>query len=363
MKLLYIALCDLEEKSQIGIKKKIKNQINSLKETGTVYLYTQKGFMHCIYEDETILMKKVLLTYADIYADIYAFIIKEQIENVYIRYLQTNPWLNQLLRNLKQLGTRVILEFPTIPYDEELKGRVELEEDVVYRGQLKKYVKMSTNYNGLKNVFGIPSIPLQNGIDVSQIQIKKRVTTDTINLLAVATMNYWHGYDRLIKGLVNYYKKGTPDIILRFTLIGAGSETGYYQSLIDKNGIEDYVKQKGAMYKEELEAEYDNADIAIGTLGMYRINVENASPIKTKEYCARGIPVLLGHEDLAFDKNLDFICKVPNNDTDIDIEEIIRFYEKFKKNGSGEKIRQYALDFLTWDQILKPVKKYYQNRR
>ena len=123
------------------------------------------------------------------------------------------------------------------------------------------------------------------------------------------------------------------------------------------------MKQKGAIYNEELEAEYAKADIAIGVLGMYRINMENASPIKTKEYCARGIPVIVGREDLAFDKDFDFVCKVPNNDTDIDIEEIIRFYTRFKENSSSEKIRQYALDYLTWDQIFKPVKKYYQNRR
>lgn len=359
MKLLYIALCDLGDAGQSGIKKKIENQIKCFKKEYDIYLVTQLNWFFCIYHDKDLVEKKALLTFEDIYHNINNYIKENSIDCVYIRYLRTNMWMNELLKKLKKSGVKVIIEFPTIPYDIEIQGSTELEEDMLYRNKLKKYVKMSTNYNGLKSVFGIPSIPLHNGINLEDIPLKKENQSEEINLIAVATMNYWHGYDRLIKGLANYYKKDDVKKIIKLVLVGSGNETSKYQNLIKQNNLNEYVSLKGAIFDEGLDEEFNNADIAVGVLGQYRKNADAASPIKTKEYCSRGIPMILGHKDLAFEGDLPFIYHVANDDTDINIEEIIQFYLQCKENCSGKEIRSYSEINLTWDRILKPVKDYF----
>jgi glycosyltransferase involved in cell wall biosynthesis len=355
--LLYIATCDINADGYLGVKKKINNQLKVFHNKYTTYLFTQKNSMYYFYREQELLEKKVLLTSADVYEFINQIIKKNSIECIYIRYIHSNKWFVDFLKINKNL--KIILEFPTIPYDEEYKGSIELEEDLRYRRKLKKYVSMTSNYNGLKSVYGIPSIPLNNGIDLTDIPIKKSLKSDNITLIAVATMSFWHGYDRLIKGLANYYaEQFNTKVYLK--LVGNGSEIIKYKNLVEQLSLQNYVEFKGALNGQALNEEFDNADIAVGTLGMFRNNANEASPIKTKEYCARAIPIILGHKDLAFEDDLSFIYREKNDDTDININNIIQFYNHFLNSSSHNEIRSYAEERLTWDNILVPVIEFYK---
>lgn len=359
MKLLYIALCNINDDGQAGVKRKIENQIMSFQKEYNTYLITQKNLFYCIFHNNDLIGKRVLLSFEDIYKETYSFIVDNEINYVYIRYLRTNMWMNIFLRRLKKLGVKVVIEFPTIPYDNEIAGTIDLEEDILFRNKIKKYVKLSSNYNGLSTVYGIPSISLHNGINIDDIPIKKEKNTEEIVLIAVSTMHYWHGYDRLIKGMANYYANKDVEHIVKLVLIGSGQETEKYNQLIKQNNLSEYVFLKGAIYNKSLDDEFDNADIAIGVLGQYRKNADEASPIKTKEYCARGLPIVIGHNDLAFCEKLPFIHHVANDDTDINIDDIVKFYIRYKDKCSSKEIRQYAEQNFTWDRILKPIKDYF----
>lgn len=350
MKLLYIALCDLCANGEAGIRKKVWGQLKSLSKRFDTYLVSWENFIITTYHGEEKTDKKVLLSYADIYGYIGKMVADAGIDIVFIRYLQTNPWLNQFLKEMKKRQVKVILEFPTIPYEEELKGRVELEEDTIYRGELKKYVRYSTNYNGLSNVFGIPSVSLHNGVNIEDIPVKNDSRSEGIGLIAVAGMNFWHGYDRLIQGMADYYSNdGTGKEKVFLKLVGSGKEIPHYRDLILENRLSDYVCLEGMKSGAELDALYDKSDIAVGSLGMYREHMTTNSAIKTKEYCARGIPIILGSEDLAFPGALPFVHRVPNDASPIDIEGIVAFYKKFKGEGNRMDIRAYAEEYLTWD--------------
>lgn len=271
---------------------------------------------------------------------------------IFLRYIQTNFWLNDFLKHMKKKNKIVIIDFPTIPYDEELKGRVELEEDKIYRGKLKKYVKYSTNYNGLDTVFGVSSFKFHNGINLEDIPMKKYTESKDLRLIGVATMTLWHGYDRLISGMADYYNMGMNGINgvkVRLKLVGLGKEIPRYKDLISKYGLDKYIQLLGIKEKEQLAEEFDNSDIAIGSLGMFRSKMEAASPIKTKEYCARGIPIVLGYEDLAFSEKLDFIYRVPNDESSIDVYKIIEFYKDYILKKDKDDMREYARQYLTWD--------------
>lgn len=359
MKLLYIALCNINDDGQAGVKRKIENQLKCFQKEYDTYLITQKNLFYSIFHNNDLIDKRALLSFEDIYNETFGFIVDNEINYVYIRYLRTNMWMNIFLKRLKKLGVKVVIEFPTIPYDIEIAGTIDLEEDMLFRNKIKKYVKMSTNYNGLSTVYGIPSISLHNGINIDDIPIKKDKQSEEIVLIAVSTMHYWHGYDRLINGIANYYANKDVKHIVRLVLIGSGQETSKYSNLIKQNNLNEFVTLKGAIYNEPLDDEFDKANVAIGTLGMYRNKSDEASPIKTKEYCARGIPVILGHKDLAFEDNLPFIHHVTNDDADINIDEIVQFYLQCRERSSSRDIRKYAEQNFTWDRILSPVIEYF----
>ncbi len=63
-----------------------------------------------------------------------------------------------------------------------------------------------------KTIFQVPTIQISNGIDAKAISIRQKVAADeNIHLIGVATLSFWHGYDRVIEGLHKYYKNGNPN--------------------------------------------------------------------------------------------------------------------------------------------------------
>ena len=47
----------------------------------------------------------------------------------------------------------------------------------------------------------------------------KNDTSKELNLIGVAEIHQWHGFDRIIKGLANYYSK-RQDYIVKFHVVG-----------------------------------------------------------------------------------------------------------------------------------------------
>jgi hypothetical protein len=55
-----------------------------------------------------------------------------------------------------------------------------------------------------------------------------------------------------------------------------------------------------------------HADVAIGTLALYREGLHEASPLKVREYLARGIPTIIGYKDTDFPDQVSFLLEIPN---------------------------------------------------
>jgi glycosyltransferase involved in cell wall biosynthesis len=186
---------------------------------------------------------------------------------------------------------------------------------------------------------------LGNGIDEGEIQFVPKVDgNNLINLLFIGSPNMkWHGIERLIKSfeqasnkekfmlhIVGYENKGcTNDDNIKF-----------YGFVNDKNKIEDL---------------FSKADIGIGTLALFKNDMMEAAPLKTRHYVAKGLPVIIGYDDVDLDEELPFVLKVPNNDSVIDFSEVERFYDKTKNIRKSGEISEFAFKYLTWDKKMSEV--------
>lgn len=73
------------------------------------------------------------------------------------------------------------------------------------------------------------------------------------------------------------------------------------------------------------------ADVGIGTLALHRKGMEEASPLKVREYLACGIPILLAYEDTDLSgANFDFVLQISNTEDNL--------------RSHVEDIRQFAFD-------------------
>jgi len=270
---------------------------------------------------------------------------------IYLRHPFFDPLLVQSLRKIKSSipSTKILLEINTYPYDAEPKRLLHkwsLKMDQHYRKGAKEYIDRIIDYGQRETIWNIPAISVRNGIDVNEIPLSKSKPVDgKLRLIAVGNWSYWHGLDRVIAGMNQFYKQGGKGISLK--IIGAGEALEDLTSYVIENKLKDFIVFKKPLQGVSLDKEFEDADIGIGTIGMHRKQVALNFSLKHRDYCARGIPFILGGEDPDFPKELSFVKYVKSDDSEISMEGLQSFFTKMKETNKKER-RVYAEQQLTW---------------
>lgn len=228
--------------------------------------------------------------------------------------------------------------------------------DKKYREELYKYVDKVITYSNDKEIWGIPCINISNGIDPNEVSIiDKNIekSINEINFIGVAGIAFWHGFDRFILSMAEYYKNN-PKEIVKFHIVGDGNKetVNALKNLVKENKLEDYVVFYGYKVGKELDEVYNKADIGVGGLAAFRQGLTTGSGLKNREYCAKGIPFINGDIDNSF-AGCKFVYNVPNENSLFSIKEIIEWYRNL--NMTSEEIRKYAENNLSWDIQMKKV--------
>ena len=237
MRILFLVYHGFSDYS--GISKKIHYQVKGLRENGHDVRLCYYGFAinghRCRYVDDTILSDYGVGAMAGFrqrtdYGCVYDYCIRESIEFVYARcYMNANPWLIRFFKKLRKARIHAVTEIPTYPYDEEFKNfsfkqRMELKIDQLFRDRLYKYMDAMVTFSDSEEIFGQRTIRISNGVDFDSIPLHELVTEHAtasadIHLIGVAEVHIWHGYDRLIAGIGEYYKNdGKRNVV--FHIVG-----------------------------------------------------------------------------------------------------------------------------------------------
>ncbi len=143
-------------------------------------------------------------------------------------------------------------------------------------------------------------------------------------------------------------------------MVGEGTELAYYKSLVQQYKLEESVIFYGKRFGSELDEIYNKSDIAIGCLGLYKKGVNTVSSLKTVEYVSKGLPVVNGFVEDLFSSNPQFVCEFDNDDSPINLCDILGWYEDLiKKYSSKEKlvesIRSFAFETADIKATMRPV--------
>lgn len=366
MKILFLIFHGFEKHN--GISKKIHYQMEAFKECNAeVHLcyFTDQAGRKCRWMDNDILNDygqgfKAKILKRTAFEDVVKYVRKENISLVYVRHdHNANPFTIHLLKQLQATGAKIVLEIPTYPYDQEYRGfplsdRFYLLIDKCFRRQMVHYVDKIVTFSDHKTIWGKPTIQLSNGIDFSSIKLKKQFNTadKELHLIGVAEVHYWHGFDRIMSGLTEYYRTN-PSYKVYFHIIGNTGEKDrkVMQEIISAGKIESYVLFHGAMHGEELDAFFDKTDMGIGSLGRHRSGITNIKTLKNREYAARGIPFVYSETDSDFDSQ-PYVLKVPADESTVSITKIINFYQS--RQWQPQEIRNSVKE-LSWQKQMKKV--------
>ena len=342
-KLLYVSFENSENRAS-GVNKKIGGQIKAFEEEGfstdliahyqsNIAFYQENGEAAVI--ESSTPWRIALCGWAAKHASDY--------DVAYIRFQFFCPFVLNMVKSFHKAGVKTVMEIPTYPYVPELKkqGKRGLHKriiDATFRNACAKYIDRFAAPLYGDPIMCKPCIEIRNGIEVDEISERHiRENDGKIHLLAVAMMAPWHGYDRMIEGLHNYYANGgEKDIVLH--LVGQGAASDGYRELIEKYDLGSQVIQHGRMHGADLDAMYDLADVGVGSLGIHRTEVQKTNTLKIMEYMAKGIPVICEHSECGITMGNPYRMTVPDDDIPIDIAEVIRFYESVYSQREPQKV-------------------------
>lgn len=365
MKGLYLTSVDFYLNPNMGgVYKKIKGQINAFSNLGCKidFIHPNNNKININGKDYECNLSKIdSLTKKNnvFYNSILALnkIDLKEYDFVYVRFTKACYGMYKFVKKLSEFNVKVIMEIPTYPYkdeiDKDLKNILLNNIDDLIWIKMKKYIYRLVLTNDLKKLYGIKAINIFNAIDINEIKtgtLKKE--NKEINFIGVANISKWHGYDRLIKGIADYYKNKENEENVNFYIVGDGPEKEKLVNLTQKLKITDNIKFLGPKFGEELEEVYSNMSIGVSSLALFRAGGGH-DPIKSKEYVAMGLPVLLGYNDRAFNNTLPFIFECDASNENIDINCLVRKYKSM--NVSSKEIKKFAYDELSWDSQMKKV--------
>lgn len=349
-----------------GISKKISYQVDAFKKCGMN--------VHLCYMDEKDTKKRIID--GDVIADygngllskilkrtdfsaISNYVKKNQIDLVYIRSNHNaNLFTINMVKKMKAYGAKVVMEIPTYPYDIEYKAQGisrQIFQDKIFRNQLAKYLDAIVTFSDFDKIFGQRTIKISNGIDFDSVKMKTTIndTSKELNLIGVAEIHEWHGFDRIVRGLADYYSK-PQDYLVEFHVIGyffSKEIEDEFRKIISDNHMENYVILYGKKHGTELDNLFNKCDFGIGSLGRHRVGIDKIKTLKNREYAARGIPFIYSETDSDFDPK-PYVLKAPADESPIEIQRIIDFYKR--NTMSPIEIRESITD-LSWKKQMELV--------
>lgn len=349
-----------------GISKKISYQLDAFKRLGMN--------THICYMEESNTKKRIVDndTIADYgngaiskvkkrieFSSITKYAKDNHIDFVYIRSNHNaNPFTIWMVKQMKKAGMKVVMEIPTFPYDSEYKTQgmsKQIFQDKIFRNYFAKQLDAIVTFSDYDKIFGQRTIRISNGIDFDSVKLKTSLnnTSKELNLIGVAEIHKWHGFDRLVTGLANYYSQH-QDYTVRFHVVGYFySQEGEdeFKRLISEHNMNNYVILYGKKHGIELDDIFNQCDFGIGSLGRHRAGIQIIKTLKNREYAARGIPFIYSETDSDFDHK-PYVLKAPADETPIDIYEIVKFYNQL--SFSPQEIRE-SINDLSWENQMRKV--------
>ncbi len=281
---------------------------------------------------------------------------------LYIRQVYHDQSFLRYLKQIRKNNPRIqlIYEVPTYPFEPGEKTSFKnysfkLKRRKSLRDVFAQMDRIVTFY-GQKIILGVPCIALINGYDFSAVELPSRRKREEIQVISVALTAFWHGYDRFLAGLAQYYENGGRENIVYHYV---GTVLPEHEQYVKENHLEEHVIFHGMQSGEALRSLMEQSFLGIDVLGGHRKNYPVSSSLKSREYCAYGIPVITSSpiDFLPEDSPYQFVA--PFDDSPVNMEEVVRYYHSLYDgkdcNDVAREIRAFAEARCDMKTTMKPV--------
>ena len=225
----------------------------------------------------------------------------KEFDVVYMRYRLYSPSLKHALKDAIQ-----IVEINTDDVNEYrfssklLYGYNKLFRSLFLR-DVDGFVCVSTELQQKIHQFLKPSVVIGNGINTELYEFVPSTKTKRPSLVFIGSPNQkWHGVEK-IKVLAQKLKDFDFHII--------GLDGNNRENLFFHGYLENHIAKRIVQ----------NQDVGIGTLSLYENKMNEASPLKTRQYFAHGLPVIYAYDDTDIEQDISFLLHLPNTQKNIEV--------------------------------------------
>ncbi len=224
---------------------------------------------------------------------------------IYFRFGYSNPGLAAVLRKfptIAEFNSQDLDEYPlTLPTAKLLYHRLT-------RGRLLRScaagIAVTREIADYYAKDRVPCITLGNAIDLTTSPSLAAEDTASTSVLFIGSRGApWHGLDRLAE-----IARLFPQVI--FEVIGYDTNDWRCTAGIP-------VPQNCHLHGYLTTAQYTpllaGASVAIGSLALFRNRMDEACPLKVREYLALGLPVIGAYRDTDIPDDADYFLRLPNN--------------------------------------------------
>jgi glycosyltransferase involved in cell wall biosynthesis len=223
----------------------------------------------------------------------------------------------------------------------------DVEEYKTRFGKLKNLYHRTFRKKILEKAKGMVFVTNELMHKFSDFNCQKTVVSNSINFDEYNTINApnntkphiifigtpgrkWHGFEKLVElGRIR------PNYII--DLVGP-DEKDYLE-------IPENVNLHGYLRMDEYIHLIQRADVAFGTVSLHEKNMQEACPLKVREYLAFGIPTIIPYEDTDFTNTRnEMVLQIPNNNNNI-IESLSQI-DHFIKKCIGKRVDRSTIGQL-----------------
>jgi len=265
---------------------------------------------------------------------------------VYHRYFHYNTLLCRLFddyRGILEINTNDLSEYRlSMPRLKYLVHRV--RRQWLFK-RVRGFVAVTKEISRQLEAFDKPICVLANGIHIEDHQVLPAPQHQKPALSFLGFPGYaWHGVDKIVR-LAETFKDWD------FNIIG-------YTPQDFASGVPSNVRLPGYLTEEQYLKILLETDVAIGTLALHRIGMQEACPLKTREYLARGIPAIIAYEDTDFPNETPFLLRLPNEENAVisHIDEIRQFVEQWR----GKRVNRKDIKHLDINYKAQQQKDFFQ---
>ncbi|HBO36437.1 MAG: hypothetical protein VB088_15260 [Sphaerochaeta sp.] len=358
------------DKSTSAVERKMQAQIRALEQLGEVVRHSydnQSGgriiaIVRMITRRLPFFPSKVVYRYDSSY---------DGIDAMYFRRTTLDSFAVRFFKNVKKYNPRckIVMELPTYPYDKEMTSFIEwprLIKDRWNRKKLKHYIDRIVTFSDDDVIFGIPTIRTMNGIDFDTVPprvVHENAETE-IHAIMVANFASWHGLDKLIDGMIKYYSE-LPKRRFILHIVGGGKAVEEEINKVKGSNIIENVIFHGPLWGASLHDIYNRVTLAIDICDIDEHGIFISSSLKTREYVAKGLPVV-GAIEIDLSRSMkDYFYRFKDPHI-IDVHEIIDFHDTIYHDKQSyytvpHKIRELAKTVCDIHVVMNPVIQFFQD--